>query len=131
MGFKISTASSYPWPVAGELAGNRYSFTGHFAFLPQDRIDELLVGSARREALLKRGEDDPELQGINNRNIAAEVLIGWDGVTDDNDEPIAFSPRELEKLLKIQGVAAAVAKAWGESLEGARRGNSKAPRGIG
>ena len=131
MGFKLSTASSYPWPVAGELAGTRYSFTGQFAFLAQQRIDELTVGSARREALLRRGEDDPALESITARAIAAEVLVGWSGVTDDDGEPVEFSAAALDRFLQIQGVAAAVVQAWGESLEGARRGNSKAPRGIG
>lgn len=131
MGFKLSTASSYPWPVAGELAGTRYSFTGQFAFLDQERIDYLLVSSAKRAALLKRGEDDPELEGVSHRTIAAEVLVGWSGVTDDDGEPIEFTAAAADKFLRIQGVAKAVCDAWGESLEGARRGNSKAPRGIG
>jgi hypothetical protein len=131
MGFKLSTASSYPWPVSGELAGTRYSFTAQFSFLDQQRIDELTVGSARREALLRRGEDDPELQNITALAIAAEVLVGWLDVTDDEGEPIDFTAAAKDKFLQIQGVAAAVVEAWGKSLQGAKVGNSKAPRGIG
>jgi hypothetical protein len=131
MGFKISSATSYPWPVAGELAGTRYSFTADFAFLDQERIDYLLVASAKREALLRRGEDDPALEDVNHRSIAAEVLVGWSGVTDGEGEPIDFTAASMAKFLRIQGVAAAIVKAWGESLEGGRKGNSKAPRGIG
>jgi hypothetical protein len=131
MGFKISTATSYPWPVAGKVADTRFTFTAQFAFLDQERIDYLLVASAKRAALLKRGEDDPELEGITSRAIAAEVLVGWSGVTDDNDELVEFSAAAADKFLRIQGVARAVADAWGESLEGAKVGNSKAPRGIG
>lgn len=131
MGFKLSAATSYPWPVAGELAGTRYSFTAEFAFLDQERIDYLLVASAKRAALLKRGEDDPDLAGVTARAIAAEVLVGWSGVTDDDNDPIDFTAAAADKFLRIQGVAAAITEAWGESLEGARRGNSKAPRGIG
>lgn len=131
MGFKLSAATSYPWPVSGELAGHRYSFTAEFAFLDQERIDYLLVASAKREALLKRGEDDPALEGINHRNIAAEFLVGWSGVTDDDGEPIEFTAAAMDRFLRIQGVAGAICKAWTESLEGGRKGNSKAPRGIG
>jgi len=131
MGFKLSTATSYPWPVAGRVADTRFTFTAQFAFLDQERIDYLLVASAKRAALLKRGEDDPELEGITSRAIAAEVLVGWSGVTDDNDESVEFSAAAADKFLRIQGVARAVADAWGESLEGAKVGNSKAPRGIG
>ena len=131
MGFKLSTASSYPWPVAGELAGQRYSFTGHFAFLRQDRIEELTQQLAKRQRLLEIGQDDPELEHVNSRAVAAEVLTGWDGVTDDDGEPVTFTPTALERLLQVQGVAIAICNAWAESLQGAKRGNSKAPRGIG
>jgi hypothetical protein len=131
MGFKISEASSYRWPVAGEVAGVRFSFKADFAFLPQERIDYLTVASARRQALLERGEDDADLQGVTARAIAAEVLVGWNDVTDDNDEPVPFTAAAADRLLQIQGVAAAVVQAWGESLQGAKLGNSKAPRGIG
>ena len=131
MGFKLSTANSYPWKVAGKLAGESYNFTAEYAFIDQERIDYLLVASAKRAALLKRGEDDPELEGITSRAIAAEVLVGWAGVTDDEGEPIPFTPAARDKFLQIQGVARAVTDAWGESLEGAKVGNSKAPRGIG
>ena len=131
MGFKISTAASYPWPVAGELAGTRFSFTAHFAFLDQERIEQLLIGTAKRVALLQRGEDDPELAGFNSRAQAAEVLVGWEGVTNDDGEPVPFTAAAADRFLRIQGVAAAICEAWQESLQGAKRGNSKAPRGIG
>jgi|GEM_PF-2149170 len=131
MGFKISEASSYRWPVAGEVAGVRFSFKADFAFLPQERIDYLTVASARRQALLERGQDDADLQNVTARAIAAEVLVGWSEVTDDNDEPVPFTAAAADRLLQIQGVAAAVVDAWGESLQGAKRGNLKAPRGIG
>ena len=131
MGFKLSGATSYEWKVAGKLANESYSFTAEFAFLDQERIDYLLVASAKRAALLKRGEDDPELEGVNHRTIAAEVLVGWDGVTDDDGEPVDFTAASADKFLRIQGVARAVCDAWAESLEGAKRGNSKASRGIG
>ncbi|MFN9545905.1 MAG: hypothetical protein ACK6AD_02375 [Cyanobacteriota bacterium] len=117
--------------MAGELAGTRYSFTAQFAFLDQERIDYLLVASAKRAALLKRGEDDPELEGVSHRTVAAEVLVGWSGVTDDDGEPIGFTAATADKFVRIQGVAKAICDAWAESLEGAKRGNSKAPRGIG
>ena len=129
--FKLSDDTSYEWKVAGKLANESYSFTAEFAFLDQERIDYLLVASAKRAALLKRGEDDPELEGVNHRSIAAEALVGWAGVTDDEGEPVSFTAAAADKFLRIQGVAKAVCDAWAESLEGAKRGNSKAPRGIG
>jgi len=129
--FKLSEATSYEWKVAGKLASESYSFIAHFKFLDQERIDYLLVASAKRSALLKRGEDDPELEGVNHRTIAAEVLAGWTFVADDDGEAIDFTATSADKILRIQGVAKAVCDAWAESLEGAKQGNSKASRGIG
>jgi len=132
MTFKLSTATSYPWKVSGQIAGTRYSFTGHFAFLDQERIDQLTVQTARRGALLKRGEDAPELEGVTALAIASEVLVSWgEDVVDDDDQPVPFTPQTAARFLQQQGVAAAVVDAWAESLQGAPRGNSKASRGIG
>ena len=130
--FKLSTASSYPWPVTGELAGTRYSFTGHFAFLRQERIEELTQQLAKRQRLLEIGQDDPELEHVNSRAVAAEVLVGWGPeVVDDDGEPVEFTRATLEQFLQIQGAAISVCNSWADSLQGGKRGNSKAPRGIG
>lgn len=131
MTFKIQTASFYEWPVSGELAGARWSFTAQFAFLRQERIEQLTQQLARRQRLLEIGQDDPELEGVHARAVAAEVLVGWSGVTDDDGAVQEFTPSARERMLQIQGVAIEVCNAWAESLQGARRGNSKAPRGIG
>ncbi len=130
MGFKISTATSYEWQVSGKIATEYFSFTAEFLFLPQSRIDELLLASNRRAALLSRGEDDPELANVSARAIADEVLVGWSGITDD-DGVVEYSAAKKQQLLQMQGVAGVIADAWGESLGGARVKNSKGPRGIG
>ena len=131
MAFKISNATDYPWPVSGELAGERWTMRARFRFLNQERIDELLLSMARRVRLLEAGEDDPALANVTAINVATEVLSGWEDVTDDDGEPVPFTAATAASWLRIQGVAAAVCEAWQESLQGARRGNSKAPRGIG
>lgn len=131
MPFKISTATDYVWPVSGELAGERWTMRARFRFLNQERIDELLLSMARRVRLLEAGEDDPALANVTAINVATEVLSGWEDVTDDDGEPVPFTASAAAAWLRIQGVAAAVSEAWQESLQGARRGNSKAPRGIG
>jgi hypothetical protein len=130
--FKLSEASSYSWPVKGELAGTKYSFTGEFAFIPQDRIEELTQKLAKRQRLLEIGQDDEDLQDVNSRTVADEVLVGWgDEVIDDDGDLVEFSRTNKARFLQIQGMAISVCNSWAESLQGARRGNSKASRGIG
>jgi hypothetical protein len=130
--FKLSEATSYPWKVSGELAGTAYSFTANFAFLRQDRIEELTQQLIKRQRLLEIGQDDPDLEHVNLCAVADEVLVGWGAdVIDDDGEPVDFGLSAKAKLLQVQGVALTVCNAWGDSLKGAKRGNSKAPRGIG
>jgi hypothetical protein len=130
--FKLSTAASYPWKVSGELAGTTYSFTAEFAFLRQDRIEELTQQLIKRQRLLEIGQDDPDLEHVNLCAVADEVLVGWGAdVIDDDGESVEFGVAAKAKLLQVQGVALTVCNAWGDSLKGAKRGNSKAPRGIG
>jgi hypothetical protein len=132
MGFKLSSATSYPWPVAGQVAGEPFAFTAHFAFLQQDRIDQLTMQTNRRKALLEQGEDDPDLQHVTSVNIAREVLAGWgEDVTDDDDHPRPFTIADRDRLLQVQGMAAIVVEAWNQSLVGGRVGNSAPPRGTG
>jgi hypothetical protein len=130
--FKLSASPSYPWTVKGELAGIKYSFTGQFAFLRQERIEELTQQLTKRQRLLELGQDDEGLLHVNSRAVAAEVLVGWgEDVVDDKDEPVDFNRANLERYLQIQGWAMAVCNAWADSLQGGKQGNSKASRGIG
>jgi len=119
MTFKLSNATSYEWPVAGEIAGVRFSFKGQFAFLRQERIEELTQQLARRQRLLEVGQDDPDLSGVHARAVAAEVLVGWSGVTDDDGEAVPFSPATLEQMRVCREPAretpagrAALARGW-------------------
>lgn len=134
MAFNRNISEFYPWTVKGELAGESYSFTAHFRFLPQSRIDEIseilqrqeMQASARRSDF----EEETETENINPRTIAAEVMCGWEEMLEDN-EPIPFTKAELLKTLEIQGMALAIVKAWVESIKGRKAKNSGRSRGIG
>jgi len=130
--FKFSEATSYPWRVVGQLAGTPYSFTAHFAFLDQDRIEELTQQLIKRQRLLEIGQDDPDLANVNLCAVADEVLVGWGrDVVGDDGEPLLFGPMIKARFLQKQGVALTICNAWGDSLKGAKQGNSKAPLGVG
>jgi hypothetical protein len=130
--FKFSDETSYPWKVVGQLAGTPYSFTAHFAFLDQDRIEELTQQLIKRQRLLEVGQDDPDLANVNLCAVADEVLVGWGpDVVDDDGESLEFGAAIKARFLQKQGVALTICNAWGDSLKGAKQGNSKASRGIG
>lgn len=112
--FKLSQSQDYSWPVTVSLPadGGKFSketFDARFLRIPQTRIDEL---RAQAESAEK----------ISDHAIAREVLVGWSGITDDGDE-VPFSPANLERVLNLPGVAAAIVMAFLESLSGSRRKN--------
>jgi len=113
MAFIISQSEHYTWPVVIEIPvdGGRYekqSFDAEFRRTTQVRIDEIM-----EEAL--RGE-------MKDRLIAAEMLVGWKGISDGSGD-IPFSESAVETVLSIPTVAMSIVKAWMESLQGARKKN--------
>lgn len=123
--FTIDLSDGYLWPVEFSIAvdGGRHekqSFDGRFARLSQERIDELLAAGRNYAVAMQKGEP---ATGMSDRDIAAEVLIGWEGVMDGNGKEVPFSKTTKAKLLAIPGVAAAITGAWCKSLRDAREGN--------
>jgi hypothetical protein len=55
--------------------------------------------------------------------MAAELLVGWSGVTGDDGKEIPFSQKALQQLLEVPFLAVAVLKAYMDSIKGAKRKN--------
>lgn len=112
--FVISQKSTYTWPVSVEFPidggkTDKQTFDGEFKRLTQTRINEI------REAIEKGETTDTDL--------AREVLVGWEGVTDGNGDALPFTERSRDQLLDIPLVAAAVVISWLGSLSGIKRKN--------
>lgn len=123
MAFKLQQSTTYVWPVKIVLpidGGKRLTetFDATFRRLPQSRINEI-VKLAR---LQERGrlDDDQELE---DQDAAREIMVGWDGVEDDDGKPIPFSEKAAKELLEIPTVAGQIVKAWFGSLAEAKRKN--------
>lgn len=111
--FKIDQSSFYSWPVKIEIPSDggkfeNHSFDGHFKRLSQKRISEI-------NKLAEAGE-------LTDMDLAKEVLVGWKGIMD-GEEPIPYSEEAKEKVLNVALVSLAIAKAFFESLSGAKRKN--------
>ena len=114
MAFVLKQSDTYSWPVAFDLRvdGGRHerqTFDGEFKRLPQSRIRE--IGQQ-----IESGE-------IIDGARAAEVLVGWSGVTDGDGKDVPFSQKALDQMLDIPLLATAVVMAYFESLQGAKRKN--------
>lgn len=113
MGFAIKQTASYSWPVTLELPADggrfeKHTFDAEFRRLNQARIEEIMAAAVASQ--------------LRDVEVADEVMIGWKGITE-NGEEIPYSEKSKSDLLGMQLVAAAVIKAWMESLSGAKRKN--------
>jgi hypothetical protein len=112
--FVISQKSTYSWPVSVEFPidggkTDRQTFDAEFKRMTQTRINEI------RELIEKNQTSDTEL--------AREVLVGWEGVNDANNDAVPFTERSRDQLLDVPLVAGAVVMAWLGSLTGIKRKN--------
>ena len=125
MPFVLDLSDSYSWPVTVEVPEDgrhrTMKFDGEFARLDQDRINEIHAAMQARLVAMQSGEDDVEL--IDDQGIASEVLVGWAGILDGDGNEVVYSEAVKAKLLKVSAVAAAVVRAWGESLRSGKRKN--------
>ena len=111
----------------------KHSFDGHFARLGQERVEYIIQNYERRIADIKSGiELTVELEVLTPKAIASEILIGWDGITSE-DQEVPYTEATKNRLLEVETVAASIILAWSRSLQGnaAKKPTSKKPRGIG
>ena len=121
------------WTVSVDLPAKGgvkkpYKFTAHFRVLDeedaqalQDQHNQMLVAMRKRiEALQGYAKDEESLTDplpCTYQHLADEVLCGWgDEIVDKDGEPIEFSDATKAQLYRVQGAAAAIFKAWLESL---------------
>jgi hypothetical protein len=124
--FVLKQSDSYTWPVSIKLPANggkreRQTFDAEFKRLPQSRINEIQREVQLRVNAAERGEDSGE--GVSDQSIAAEILVGWDGIIDGDGEPVPFSNAFKAQLLDVPMMAGSLVAAYFESLVEQKRKN--------
>jgi len=61
-------------------------------------------------------ENDPEAQ-------ARMVLVGWEGIVDDDDTPIPYSDAARDQLLGMLFMRVPILRTYVDAVAGAKRGN--------
>lgn len=118
MSFNLDTdiAESYKWKVLINIPrDNSYierSFQGRFALLDQDELLQMRDGNFAAD----------------DREMAGKVLIGWEGIKNEDGEEIQYSNEAKERLLNIPYVCHGVVVSFLESLSGAKQKNSNRRR---
>ena len=109
--FKLAQNVTYLWPVTVELPAEggkteQHTFDAKFKLIPQSKIDGYMTGDDTSDA-----------------KIADDILVGWDGITDESGDPVPFTASTKAAILDVPNVRTAIVKAWGESLLGSKRKN--------
>lgn len=139
MAFKLSQELTFPWPVKviepnpripGKLL--EQEFIAQFALIAPERAK---ARDAERLAILEQVTPETEGEELRKINEAlhahdlqalTDVLRGWDGILDDDDNAIPFNPETVEIVLAHTRVKNALLRAYRESIseDKARLGNS-------
>jgi hypothetical protein len=69
---------------------------------------------------------------VTDKEVVEQVLLDWDGIVDEDDQVLAYTPDNLERVEKVLGVRAALVNAFfdahvlkaPEKNSGTRRGAS-------
>lgn len=108
--FRLVERYDFDWPVdirkpvglgaRGQPKFETHRITVTFRALPLDEAADAMEGDAPREPLLER------------------VVIGWDGVQDEDGEALPCTPENVRRLCRIGYVGAALTEAYFRALTG-------------
>jgi hypothetical protein len=56
--------------------------------------------------------------GKTDNDFVAAVVVGWEGIVDDQKQELPFTPENLKAVLDVPGVASAIVWAFMDSFKG-------------
>lgn len=125
MSFVLEQSPTFSWPITIREVqdGGRHrthQFEAVFRRLNQSRMEEVQLQFQRMKAAAAA---DLPLDAIPTRDIAAEILAGWKGITDAQGEEVPFSETAKAQLLEVATVADVLVQTFFEAHEKARAKN--------
>jgi hypothetical protein len=108
MAFIRKKVATYKWPVTIE-------FPVDGGLFERETFDALFkrIGRAEFQKLVDTGDLE----------LLETVLTGWEGINDESDKPLPYSPSNRRELLDDPYFVKGLIKAYLESLEGAKAKN--------
>lgn len=107
MAFRIHRKDNFRLPVTIQTPADG-KFEEETCTLTCKRLDAEQLDKLRKK-------DDAE--------ILREVVVGWDGPTDDDGKPVPFNPANFAAFLLIPSAVRASALAYVTAIGGIRQGN--------
>ena len=116
--FVLKKAGSFKWPVSFTMPGDggiqeEFSFDAEFKQLGQKRINEIREEGTRRQKEIEEGlQASSDLSDV---SIADEILLGWDGITDGENE-VPFTKATKKQVLDVPMLASRLVETYFEAL---------------
>lgn len=125
MAFILEQSPTFSWPITiREVTdGGRHrthQFEAIYRRLPASRMEEVQLAYQRIKAAAAR---DQVVDAIPTREIAAEILAGWKGITDGEGNELEFSAGAKAQLLEVATVADVLVATFFEAHDKARAKN--------
>jgi len=87
----------------------KHSFKAKFNRYKQNELDDIIEKSKDKE--------------LNDQQLAEMVLVGWEGIQDEDGNDIEFNEDSRDVVLDVFPVRPSIISAFFESLQGAKRKN--------
>lgn len=104
--YRFVTHPVVQWPIEvaipGDADGARQTFTAHFRLMPRSERAELL------------GEGDE-----GRIEFVRAALVGWDGIEDEDGQPLGWTPQTRDALIDLDHVFLALIRGYARALAGA------------
>lgn len=125
MAFILDQSPTFTWPITiREVSdGGRHrthQFEAVFRRLPQSRMEEVQLQYQQMKAAAVH---DREIDQIPTREIAAEILAGWTGISNRDGSPVEYDEAAKAQLLEVATVADALVSTFFEAHDKARAKN--------
>lgn len=125
MAFILEQSPTFTYPITiRELTdGGRirtHQFEAIYNRLPASRMEEVQLAYQRLKVAAAK---DQEVDEIPTREIAAEILAGWTGITTADGEPVEFNAVTKAQLLEVATVADVLVSEFFEAHQKARAKN--------
>lgn len=122
MAFILEQSPTFTWPITIREVqdGGRHrthQFEAIYRRLPQSRMEEIMVIYQAMKAAIRR--DEP-IDNLPTREIASEILAGWNGINDATGQPVEFNDVTKTQLLEVATVADALVSTFFEAFEKAK-----------
>jgi hypothetical protein len=125
MAFILEQSPTFSWPITiREVSdGGRHrthQFEAIYRRLPASRMEEVQLAYQKIKVAAAR---DQEVDAIPTREIAAEILAGWKGITDAAGAEVEFTAASKAQLLEVATVADVLVATFFEAHDKARAKN--------